>query len=131
MMDLIEGYAARNPRANALNESCEMTLRLLMSHARMEDELFFPAIESRIPENGARVLADSRMDHRKIDEWFRDAISLGPGSLEKSVTAVKFTREHFAKEEKILFPIAERALGRAELDQLGVQTTAYCKLKGI
>jgi hemerythrin-like domain-containing protein len=125
MMDLIEDHAVKNPRANPPTEVCRMALDLLASHARMEDELLFTALEPHVGAYGPLILVDHRNDHREIAACFQAAARMGEGSVEKSLEAARFTRAHFDKEEKVLFTLARRALGKDELEELAVKAAKH------
>jgi hemerythrin-like domain-containing protein len=124
-LGLIERHADANPQANALVEVCSMAAQLLRSHVRMEDELLFKELEPRIAEYGPLVLLDHRGEHREIDVAFRKAAELGQESVGHALAAAKYARAHFAKEEKIIFSIARRALKAEVLAELGRRTPAY------
>ena len=125
MMDLIEEHAASSPRANPPVEVCRMAMDLLASHARMEDDLLFTALEPHVGAYGPLILVDHRNDHREILQNFEAASKMGEGSVEKSLAAARFTRAHFDKEEKVLFTLARRALGKDELEELAIRAAGY------
>lgn len=92
----------------------------LASHARLEDELLFTALE---PYIGAAVgpLAVMRMEHELIEGNLRrlpqaESLDLAQRLL---MQAVATAQEHFAKEEQILFPLALQSLGNDTLCELG------------
>lgn len=91
----------------------------LVSHARLEDELLFASMAAAGLDAG---LLESMMDeHQQIADRLARAqgttdLELGRNEL---LEAVAIARDHFAKEERMAFPIAETGLGRAELEKLG------------
>jgi len=91
----------------------------LLSHAEIEDALLFATVEPQMPPQGP--VAVMRAEHEEID---RSLAALRSGADEAAARrhllhAVVTAREHFAKEEQILFPLAEQLLGAAELERLG------------
>jgi hemerythrin-like domain-containing protein len=119
-------YLEKNiPPANDLalvkNQGAMLTAALA-THAHMEDELLFTALEAHMnPEFGP--LAVMRMEHDEIE-----------GSLERLQAAQDLTeaknlllhtiqtaRAHFAKEEQVLFPMAGQLLNANVLNQLGTR----------
>jgi hemerythrin-like domain-containing protein len=93
----------------------------LLSHARVEDELLFPALERAMGDPGPLVVM--RGEHREIDELLArvaraDDKATACGDL---WAAIELARDHFAKEEQVLFPMARDAIPAAELEQLGEQ----------
>ena len=93
----------------------------LASHAHLEDELLFSALDPYLGPMGP--LAVMRMEHDQI-EGLLDRIPTtkelrqAQGLLQQ---ALQVARGHFAKEEQVLFPIAEQALDQGRLAELGVQ----------
>ena len=110
VLDLIEGHANAFTAANAEVDLCKMEAGLLLSHTDMEDELLFAAMEPRLGDYGPLVVNEHRAEHREIARLFKKAIEMGPKSLEMSVEAVALTRKHFEREERVLFPLAEKLL---------------------
>jgi iron-sulfur cluster repair protein YtfE (RIC family) len=96
----------------------------LLSHATVEDELLFGALEARMPAGGP--VAVMRAEHEEIDAQLaalREA-SDEAAARRALLRMVLVAREHFAKEEQVLFPIAEELLGAAELERLGAEWAA-------
>ena len=94
----------------------------LATHADLENRLLFAALE---PMLGAQSgpLAVMRMEHDRIEGAIvrlRDAADTDEArALLRDIAGT--ARAHFAKEERVLFPLAERALGDAELTALGAR----------
>jgi hemerythrin-like domain-containing protein len=93
----------------------------LETHAQLEDELLFSAMEPYTGPTGP--LAVMRMEHGEIENVFSQLQeSADLVATEELVEhLLEIARLHFAKEEQMLFPIAEQALDPNILDQLGVQ----------
>jgi CRP-like cAMP-binding protein/hemerythrin-like domain-containing protein len=93
----------------------------LETHAELEDELLFSALEPHIGPMGP--LAVMRMEHDEIENaFFQLQESADPAEREGVVThLLEVARSHFAKEEQILFPMADQELDSNALEQLGVQ----------
>lgn len=93
----------------------------LTGHAQLEEELLFQKLETHIGQGGP--LAVMRMEHNQIEENLSRLPDLD--TLEDArrvlLQTVKVAREHFAKEEQILYPLAERTLGIDHLTELGEQ----------
>jgi len=100
----------------------------LASHAALEEELLFQTLESFIGPGGP--LAVMRMEHNQIEE----NLAAIPGhetsgqAREVLFQTIQIARSHFAKEEQILYPLAERALGHDQLFELGKQWAARRKV---
>ncbi len=98
--------------------------RLLVSHARIEEDLLFPGLEPHLEQMGP--LAMMRDEHRAIDDLL-DAVR-----RETDIAALKsaigqlldLAHDHFQKEETVLFPMARQFLGEATLTELGDEWAA-------
>jgi iron-sulfur cluster repair protein YtfE (RIC family) len=92
---------------------------LLGSHAKLEEDHLFPALQPHIGDMGP--LAVMQMEHRQIDELLESmASTTDPEQLKQQTQALlDVTLNHFSKEEGILFHLAERFLDDATLHQLG------------
>lgn len=92
----------------------------LLSHARVEDDLLFPAIRQETGGN-AGPLDVMRQEHEEIEGSLRriDA-SEDAGEVRSMLLSVALlAREHFEKEEQMLFPLAADLLGDERLQELG------------
>jgi iron-sulfur cluster repair protein YtfE (RIC family) len=91
----------------------------LLSHAALADELLFAALDSRLP--GPGPLAAMRAEHVEIDRFLAGLREAQDESTARRnlVHAVALARDHFAKEEAVLFPLAEQLLGAPALARLG------------
>ncbi len=92
----------------------------LKSHAQLEDKLLFQVMDPFFP-SGAGPLAVMRDEHDEI-EGSVDRL-LGGVSLEEGRDLLERiaarARDHFAKEEQVLFPMAEQRLGVEALEEIG------------
>jgi hemerythrin-like domain-containing protein len=94
---------------------------LLKSHSDTEDQLFIGPLEHCFEQIGQR---DAFLEeHQEIDESLRNI--QGTRQLKKArqllLSAVSYSRKHFDKEERIVFPMAERVLNAKTLTALGQQ----------
>ncbi len=87
----------------------------LIRHIAMEEEVLFPAFESAsgMPEGGPTAVM--RMEHKQMKgllEQVAGAIESGNSDLALEVgdTLLMLTQQHSAKEEQILYPMAENLL---------------------
>lgn len=97
-------------------------------HRRKEEEVLFPLLGDRIGHEGGPVacMLHEHEIERGLVEELRDAAARarrGAASCGQARTAaraiVELLRNHIAKEDQILFPLAERALN--ELDKARVR----------
>ncbi len=99
-----------------------MLTAALATHAHLEDELLFIALESHLdPQFGP--LAVMRMEHNEI-EGSLERLQEVPDLAEAKnllLHAIQTARAHFAKEEQVLFPMAGQMLEANQLSQLGAK----------
>jgi len=92
---------------------------MLKSHSNTEDDLFIGPLEHCFEQIGQR---DGFIDeHREIDGNLRevqDATRIDQ-ARRMLLQAVRYSRVHFDKEERIVFPMAERLLKADTLESLG------------
>ncbi|NOH04907.1 MAG: hemerythrin domain-containing protein [Chloroflexi bacterium] len=94
----------------------------LESHARLEDDLLFAALEPRLGLQGG-PLSVMRMEHDRITNLLgriESASSLEEGRA--FVTQlIEVCRDHFQKEEQVLSRMSRKFLSEDELMSLGAQ----------
>jgi hemerythrin-like domain-containing protein len=92
---------------------------LLKAHSDTEDELFIGPLEHCFEQLGQR---DAFLEeHQEIDDSLknlRQASQLNK-ARQLLLAAVTYSRKHFDKEERIVFPLAERVLNGKTLAALG------------
>lgn len=99
-----------------------MLTAALATHAHMEDELLFVALEAHMnPASGP--LAVMRMEHNEIEGSLIRLQEVRDLAEAKTLLlhALQTARAHFAKEEQVLFPMAGQMLEANKLIQLGKQ----------
>jgi regulator of cell morphogenesis and NO signaling len=94
----------------------------LLSHAHLEDDLLFPALEAHMGA-GNGPLAVMRAEHQEIE---RGLATLGARQSAEEVRetlaqVLQVARQHFAKEDEVLFPMAEDVLDGGALEGLGAE----------
>ena len=97
--------------------------RGLDRHIRFEEEILFPAVEERagLPTH-AGPTAVMRAEHVEIRACLAgissDLAEGGAGATEIRARMLSVLEGHNLKEEQILYPLADRALGKVEADAL-------------
>jgi hemerythrin-like domain-containing protein len=93
--------------------------RLLLAHARIEEELLFPRLEPYLGQMGP--LAVMRDEHREIDNLLDAAGQESDlGALRSLIgRLLALAHGHFQKEEQVLFAMARRFLDDATLTEIG------------
>ena len=101
-----------------------MLTAALETHAHLEEELLFSALGPHLGQGGP--LAVMRMEHEQIEEGLARLPGLGDVAPARQLLlqVVQVARGHFAKEERVLYPMAQQALGDATLAALGARWAA-------
>ncbi len=87
-------------------------------HVRIEDELFYPAVEKVTP-----LLAISQAEHRAIDDQLAVVLrtdTAGPDFATEVKMLAATLHHHAGEEERLMFP-QSHALGEEALEALGTQ----------
>jgi regulator of cell morphogenesis and NO signaling len=97
----------------------------LATHARIEDDLLFVALEAELGPNGG-PLAVMREEHAEVEATLERLTQVEDLQEAEALAGhlVQVAREHFEKEEQVLFPMAEQLLGEEALRSLGAQWAA-------
>jgi hemerythrin-like domain-containing protein len=119
LFDHIETTA---PRLKTLAEVKSLALlldKVMAPHSRTEDELFIGPLEHCFEQIGQS--ATFHEEHDLIDAGLRRARRDNDLKSAKQflLGAIASARKHFDKEERIVFPLAERVLKANTLNELG------------
>ena len=119
MFDHIEATAAKLKTVAEVKSLAAMMESLLKSHSDTEDELFIGPLEHCFEQIGQR---DAFLEeHQEIDtslKHLQQAKQL-KSARQLLLSAVSYSRKHFDKEERIVFPLADRLLKAKTLSSLG------------
>ena len=102
-----------------MREQAALLAAALVTHAKLEDELLFARMRSAGADAG--LLDTMEEEHTEI----AGMLTRAQGTSEIVVArrelldAVALARQHFAREERLAFPLAESALGAGALTTLG------------
>jgi hemerythrin-like domain-containing protein len=119
MFDHIEAAAPKLKTVAEVKALAALMESLLKSHSDTEDELFIGPLEHCFEQIGQR---DAFLEeHQEIDTSLKNLQQTR--QLKKArqllLAAVSYSRKHFDKEERIVFPMAERVLNAKTLAALG------------
>ena len=93
--------------------------KMLKAHSDTEDELFLGPLEHCFEQIGQR---DAFLEeHQEIDGHLRQAqkATRRKRAQQLLLAAVAHSRQHFDREERIVFPMAEQVLKNQTLTELG------------
>jgi len=102
-----------------VREQAALLASALVSHARLEDEQLFAAMARAGADPG--LIASMESEHEVIADRLSRAQGTADLTLARNelLEAVSLARDHFAKEERLAFPLANELLASAELLDLG------------
>jgi hemerythrin-like domain-containing protein len=119
MFDHIEAAVPRLKTLAQIKSMAALMESMLRDHSDTEDELFIGPLEHCFEQIGQR---DAFLqEHQEIDgnlERVKRAVQVRH-ARELLLAAVTYSRRHFDKEERIVFPMAERVLKSKTLSALG------------
>ncbi len=119
MLDHIETTTPKLRTLPEIKSLAALLESMLKAHSNTEDELFLGPLEHCFEQLGQRdaFLAeheemDGHLRRIRVVKRLKEARAL-------LLAAVRYSREHFDKEERIVFPMAERILKAQTLTALG------------
>ena len=119
MFDHIEATVPKLGTLAEVKSLAALMEAVLKAHSDTEDELFIGPLEHCFEQIGQR---DAFLEeHQEIDDslrTLREAKQLKQ-ARQLLLAAVAYSRRHFDKEERIVFPMAERVLNGKTLQALG------------
>lgn len=119
MLDNLDRRVPKTERMGEVLSIARTLFAALASHAHLEDEILYSAMEPHIGTDGP--LAVMREEHEEIQRTLdiaRDAQVTFEG-IDRLLHVLAVARQHFHKEEQDLFKEARRHLGEATLRELG------------
>jgi hypothetical protein len=129
---LVRGVATGDVRrAAVVARHVETTLAILEGHHTSEDDLLWPRLLERVPEELAPVVHLMESQHEQVHHHLEETRSLLPrwragaaaADRDRLGTAtdalVEVLVEHMAAEEQHLLPLAARSVSEAEWAELG------------
>lgn len=119
MFDHIEATTPKLKTLAEVKSMAAMMESLLKAHSDTEDELFIGPLEHCFEQIGQR---DAFLEeHQEIDESLKSLRQTKhlKQARQLLLSAVAYSRKHFDKEERIVFPLAERVLNDKTLAALG------------
>lgn len=119
---LFDHLEAVVPRIKTIAEVKSLALladKVMAPHSRTEDELFIGPLEHCFEQIGQSETFHE--EHQEIEAGLSRARRVSDLKLAKQslLSAITAARKHFDKEERIVFPLAERVLKANTLTELG------------
>ena len=119
LFDHIERTAPRLKTLAEMKSLAALLESVLRAHSETEDELLIEPLEHCFEQIGQRDTFHD--EHEEIDETLLDLQKARDLKTARRLLlrAVASSRKHFDKEERIVFPMAERVLNARTLSALG------------
>lgn len=92
---------------------------MLEEHSGVEDQLLIEPLEPSFCQLGQDT--NFHQEHAEIDgDLARARVARTPAEARRLLQrAIRFSRKHFDKEERVVFPLAEKQLSQRSLELLG------------
>lgn len=119
LFDYLETAIPRCRTLAEIRNQARLLESLLEDHSKAEEELLMGPLDHCLEQIGQRELFHK--EHEEIDAGLRRAIATRDLKLARKalLTAVLASRRHFDKEERAIFPLAEKVLKAKTLNDLG------------
>ncbi len=119
LFDHIEAVLPRTRTAAEVKSLATVVETLLAPHTKTEDDLFMEPLEHCFDQIGQQETFHD--EHKRIDAELAKVQQARNLKAARAILlgAVAAARDHFDKEERIVFPLAERILKAKTLSKLG------------
>jgi hemerythrin superfamily protein len=104
-------------------EIAETIFEELELHRKLEEEIFYPAVNARANQEVKELVIEYLEEHQEVGaliEELREQDPADPSYDESFAQLVESVQEHIEAEESEMFPEAEKRL-RDQLDEIGSQ----------
>jgi hemerythrin-like domain-containing protein len=104
-------------------EIAETIFQELEMHRKLEEEIFYPAVNARANQEVRELVIENLEEHEEVGALIEELRELDPGDAayeESFAQLVESVQEHIETEESEMFPEAEKRL-RDQLDEIGSQ----------
>ncbi|HYA78952.1 MAG TPA: hemerythrin domain-containing protein [Candidatus Nitrosopolaris sp.] len=121
LFDHVETALPRTRTTAEVKSLATLVDRVMAPHSKTEDDLFIEPLEHCFEQIGQNETFHT--EHRRIEEMLATVQKARTLAMAKKTLhgAIAASREHFDKEERIVFPMAERVLKPKTLSDLGAE----------
>jgi len=121
LFDHIESVAPRLKTLGEVKSLATLVDKVMAPHSKTEDDLFIEPLEHCFEQIGQNETFHA--EHRLIEEMLAQVHTTRTLQDAKKILlkAIAASRKHFDKEERIVFPMAERVLKAKTLSDLGAE----------
>jgi hemerythrin-like domain-containing protein len=120
-LDYLAGTLPSVEDLTSITSQAALLSSALTIHAQLEEELLFKSLDPHLGEMGP--LAMMRMEHQEIEHTLKQILGTKElmESRQRLMHITDVARQHFDKEEQMLFKLAEQTLGEDVLRNLGAR----------
>lgn len=128
LFDQIEAVAVTDANLAWIQQATVVLGAVVQSHAKLEEELLFPALEPHLGSEGP--LAVMRAEHEEFKRTLRQIADMSDieDGTDCLARALALVRDHFQKEEEVLFSLARQMLDDETQLRLGA---AWAEARGV
>jgi hemerythrin-like domain-containing protein len=121
LFDHIEAAAPRLKTLGEIKALAAVVAKVHAPHSQTEDDLFIEPLESYFDQLGQQETFHD--EHEHIEAVLNAVQKARTVKIARKtlLNAIAVSRNHFDKEERIVFPLAERVLKAKTLSELGTQ----------
>ncbi|MEK6705942.1 MAG: hemerythrin domain-containing protein [Bdellovibrionota bacterium] len=115
LFDELERILPTAKSIEVIKTASQMLAAALVTHAKIEEEMLFPALETHIGPMGP--LSVMRAEHEEIEAILENLQQTDNMEDAKKMVlhVLETTRSHFAKEENVLFGLARQSIDHEEM----------------
>ena len=119
LFDYLETATQRCRTLPEVRNQARLLESMLEEHSNAEEELLMEPLDHCLEQIGQRNLFHK--EHKEIDHGLRRAVATRDLKMARKslLDAVLASRRHFDKEERLIFPLAEKVLKARTLSDLG------------
>jgi hemerythrin superfamily protein len=102
----------------------------LQMHTKVEEEIFYPAVEELPIERAKDDIERSLQDHEEVDALLEQLQSLAPDDAdfdERMTELIDAVRSHIELEQEEVFKVARAGLGEERLQEMGREMEEFKK----
>ncbi len=118
-LETADDQAGTDPTQTETFNKLQQALKL---HTRMEEEIFYPALESFAETKD--MVGEAYKEHDQVDQLLAQLSALAPNEEDFQDTLAELRADiehHVEEEENEMFPQAEELLGQTRLAEMGRQ----------
>ena len=106
----------------------------LEAHATIEEEVFYPAVASKVKKSEEEIVREAVEEHHLVKITIGELRKMRPSDPQfdgKVTVLIENVRHHVEEEEQEMLPEAEEVLGERRLSELGEQVMERKRQLGV